>query len=62
MSELFGPLPDDFYTAYNHLYPLAAGYEKRKRIYQLYPILNNANIYAGHYLVEAKQQIEQLIK
>ena len=62
MSELFAPLPDDFYQAYNHLYPIATGYEKRKRIYQLYPILNNANIFAGHYLTEAKQQIELLLK
>ena len=62
MSELFAPLPDDFYQAYCHLYPLATGYEKRKHIYQLYPILNNANIFAGHYLTEAKQQIELLMK
>ncbi|NMR24062.1 phosphotransferase [Pseudoalteromonas sp. NEC-BIFX-2020_015] len=62
MSELFAPLPEAFYIAYNKHYPLASGYEQRKKIYQLYPILNHANVFAGHYLTEAKQQIEQLMK
>ena len=62
MSELFAPLPDDFYSAYNQQYPLLASFEQRKLIYQLYPILNHANIFAGHYLTQAKQHIERLIK
>ena len=62
MSELFAPLPDAFYIAYNKHYPLTQGYEQRKLIYQLYPILNHANIFAGHYLTEAKQKIELLLK
>jgi fructosamine-3-kinase len=61
MSELFAPLPDDFYTAYNQQYPLLPNYEKRKLIYQLYPILNHANIFAGHYLTQAKHHIEKLV-
>ena len=61
MSELFAPLPKDFYSAYNAHYPLSQNYEKRKLIYQLYPILNHANIFAGHYLTEAKQHIEKLV-
>ena len=61
MSELFAPLPENFYTAYNQQYPLSQNYQKRKLIYQLYPILNHANIFAGHYLTEAKQHIEMLI-
>ena len=62
MSELFAPLPDAFYVAYNTQYPLLPSYQKRKLIYQLYPILNHANIYAGHYLTEAKQHINKLIQ
>lgn len=60
MSELFAPLPDDFYTAYDQQYPLSKNYHKRKLVYQLYPILNHANIFAGHYLTQAKQHIEKL--
>lgn len=60
MSELFAPLPDNFYSAYNLQYPLSPNYEKRKLIYQLYPILNHANIFAGNYLTQAKQHIEKL--
>ena len=62
MSELFAPLPEAFYSAYNNHYPLEQGYQQRKLIYQLYPILNHANIFAGHYLIEAKQQIERLLE
>ncbi|MGO2012988.1 fructosamine kinase family protein [Pseudoalteromonas sp.] len=62
MSELFGPLPEAFYIAYNKHYPLPQGYQQRKIIYQLYHILNHANIFAGHYLTEAKQQINLLLK
>ncbi|MDC9563173.1 MULTISPECIES: fructosamine kinase family protein [unclassified Pseudoalteromonas] len=61
MSELFAPLPDDFYNAYNAQYPLSENYKKRKAIYQLYPILNHANIFAGHYLTQAKQHIDELL-
>lgn len=62
MSELFAPLPDEFYVAYNKQYPLLPSYQKRKHIYQLYPILNHANIFAGHYLTEAKQHIDKLMQ
>ena len=62
MSELSAPLPEEFYSTYNHQYPLAQGYEQRKLVYQLYPILNNANIYAGHYLNQAKDHVDKLIK
>jgi fructosamine-3-kinase len=62
MSELYAPLPEEFYSTYNHQYSLAQGYEQRKLVYQLYPILNNANIYAGHYLNQAKDHVDKLIK
>lgn len=62
MSELSAPLPEDFYNTYNQYYPLSQGYQQRKLIYQLYPILNNANIFAGHYLNQAKQHIEKLLQ
>ena len=61
MSELFAPLPDEFYNAYDHHYPLSQNYQHRKLIYQLYPILNHANIYAGHYLNQAKEHVEKLL-
>ena len=61
MSELYAPLPEDFYDTYKHHYPLAQGYEQRKLVYQLYPVLNNANIFAGHYLNQAKEHVDKLI-
>ncbi|MFC0116938.1 fructosamine kinase family protein [Pseudoalteromonas xiamenensis] len=61
-SELFGPLPDAFYQGYESIAPLHHGYEQRKALYQLYPILHQANMYAGNYLVQAKNKIYEILK
>jgi len=50
MTELFGGFPAEFYAAYNEAYPLDAGYEKRKHLYNLYHLLNHLNIFGGGYL------------
>ncbi|MFC3031412.1 fructosamine kinase family protein [Pseudoalteromonas fenneropenaei] len=61
-SELFGPLPNAFYQGYESVYPLHHGYQERKAIYQLYPILHQANAYAGNYLMQAKQRIDEILR
>ncbi|WP_462151412.1 fructosamine kinase family protein [Pseudoalteromonas xiamenensis] len=33
-----------------------------RRLYQLYPILHQANMYAGNYLVQAKNKIYEILK
>lgn len=60
-SELFGPLPDAFYSGYNSTFQLHHGYEHRKAIYQLYPVLQQANMYAGNYLVQARNHINAIL-
>jgi fructosamine-3-kinase len=50
MTELFGGFPREFYAAYNEAFPLDAGYEKRKHLYNLYHLLNHLNIFGGGYL------------
>jgi len=45
MTELFGSYPADFYAAYRADYPLDAGYAKRRDLYNLYHILNHANLF-----------------
>ncbi|MFK0732878.1 MAG: fructosamine kinase family protein, partial [Gloeotrichia echinulata HAB0833] len=40
MTELFGGFPAAFYRGYNEVFPLNAGYEQRKILYNLYHILN----------------------
>ncbi|HIK22806.1 MAG TPA: fructosamine kinase family protein [Thermosynechococcus sp. M3746_W2019_013] len=61
MSELFGGFPAAFYEGYNATYPLTAGYEQRKTIYNLYHILNHFNLFGGSYAAQAQSMIEQIL-
>ncbi len=60
MTQVFGDFPAPFYDAYNEVYPLDHNYSIRKPIYQLYHILNHANMFKGHYIDEAKQIIDDI--
>ena len=61
MTELFGGYPADFYTAYRAAYPLDAGYAARKDLYNLYHILNHANLFGGGYARQAEQMMQKLL-
>ena len=54
MTELFGGFPREFYAAYNDAFPLPAGYETRKHLYNLYHLLNHLNLFGGGYLGQVK--------
>ncbi len=60
MTELFGAFPEAFYTGYNQHYRLSPDYPSRRPIYQLYHVLNHANLFGGAYLSDATTRIEQL--
>lgn len=62
MSELFGSFPNDFYRAYNDAYPLEAGYERRKILYNLYHILNHYNQFGSGYESQANSMIASLLR
>ena len=61
MTELFGGFSGDFYRAYNEHFPLDAGYETRKTLYNLYHILNHYNLFGGGYGGQAERMIGQLL-
>ena len=61
MTELFGGFPPDFYRAYNDTCPLDNGYATRKKLYNLYHILNHLNIFGAAYLVQTMQMIDSLL-
>ncbi len=61
MTELFGGFSPVFYQAYNQEYPLDAGYQQRKVIYNLYHILNHFNLFGGGYLSQAKSMISKIM-
>jgi len=53
MTALFGGFPEAFYHAYEEARPLAAGWRQRLDIYNVYHLLNHANIFGGGYLSQA---------
>ncbi len=61
MTELFGGYAADFYAAYRAAYPLDAGYAARKHLYNLYHILNHANLFGGGYAGQAEQMMQRLL-
>jgi fructosamine-3-kinase len=54
MTKLFGGFDQRFYEAYNKVYPLETGWQKRLQITQLYPLLVHAVLFGGHYIAETK--------
>jgi len=61
MSELFGGFAADFYAAYREAWPLDAGYAGRRTLYNLYHILNHANLFGGGYAAQAQRMLAQLL-
>ena len=61
MTELFGGYPAEFYVAYRAAYPLDSGYASRRDLYNLYHILNHANLFGGGYAKQAEQMIQRLL-
>lgn len=61
MSELFGGFAPDFHAAYREAWPLDAGYAVRKTLYNLYHVLNHANMFGGSYVAQATRMTAQLL-
>lgn len=61
MTELFGGFPPAFYQGYQDEWPLEPGYEKRKKLYNLYHVLNHFNLFGGGYAGQAKHLMQQLL-
>ncbi len=61
-SEYFGGFPPAFYQGYRSAWPLPADYERRKPLYNLYHVLNHANLFGGGYASEAARIIEDLLR
>ena len=62
MTEMFGRLPDEFYSAYHEVFPIQPGYTERKEIYNLYHLLNHYNLFGGSYLEQAGQVVRSFVE
>jgi fructosamine-3-kinase len=61
MTELFGGFGEDFYAAYREAWPLDPEYATRKTLYNLYHILNHANLFGGGYASQAELMMLRLL-
>jgi len=61
MTELFGGFPTDFHSAYRNAWPLDDGYAVRRDFYNLYHVLNHANLFSGGYVEQSARLVERLI-
>ncbi|MCP4806647.1 MAG: fructosamine kinase family protein [Proteobacteria bacterium] len=49
MTELFGGFSPRFYAAYREAWPLEPGYERRREVYQIVPLLIHVILFGGPY-------------
>lgn len=58
-THLFGGFSGDFYAAYNEALPMAAGFQSRKDIYNLYPLLVHTNLFGGSYARQVRNIVNR---
>lgn len=61
MMELFGSPGARFFAIYGRNFPIDAGYEHRRDLYNLYHVLNHANLFGAAYAGQARRMIEGLL-
>ena len=61
MSNLFGGFEKEFYDEYYKVNNLSKKCEKRNEVYNLYHILNHANMFGGGYVNQLIRQIKLIL-
>lgn len=61
-TEMFGGFPREFYEAYDAAWPREDGWRSRRELYNLYHVLNHANLFGGHYVGQAREMVAALHK
>lgn len=62
MAELFGGFSPRFFAAYRAVRPLGPGYPARRKLYQLYHVLNHCNLFGGGYASQAVRLLDDLLR
>ena len=60
MTKLFGGFSDSFYNGYNSIWKLPESNKVRTDVYNLYHILNHANIFGGNYIDQSLSLIKKI--
>ncbi|MEA5443249.1 fructosamine kinase family protein [Cyanobium gracile] len=61
MARLFGGFPRAFFDGYSEEWPLPADHRRRLNLYNLYHLLNHANLFGGAYLNQCQASIDGLL-
>ncbi len=62
MTKLFGGFSKEFYIGYETTWPLPTSYNERIEIYNLYHLLNHANIFGGSYINQTLNTLRRISK
>jgi fructosamine-3-kinase len=62
MVDFFGGFPKSFFRTYETVRSISPGFEKRKRIYNMFNLLSNTFLFGGGYATEARAEIEALFE
>jgi len=62
MTQLFGGFPPAFFAGYEAAWPLPPGHRQRRDLYNLYHLLNHANLFGGGYWRQAEQSMASLLR
>ena len=62
MMTLFGRPSDEFFDTYQQIKPIPSGFELRRTIYNLYHILNHANLFGDSYLYQAESMVGEVFE
>ncbi|MFZ9215927.1 MAG: fructosamine kinase family protein [Vulcanococcus sp.] len=61
MAQLFGGFPASFFAGYQRCWPLPPGHQQRVELYNLYHLLNHANLFGGSYWQQSAACIQSLL-
>ena len=60
MTKLFGGFSSEFYSGYNKVWKLSSSMNERIDIYNLYHIINHANLFGGSYIEQTVKLINTI--
>ena len=60
MLQLFGSPGEAFFSAYEEVWPLAAGWRERVPLYQVYPLLVHVNLFGSSYLPMLAERVDRI--
>jgi fructosamine-3-kinase len=61
MARMFGGFSPAFFEGYEREWPSAGGHRQRAPLYNLYHLLNHANLFGGGYAAQVQRRVEELL-